>query len=210
MSIYFTFSEFISFLFFHSVDLFPAGTFTVLYQSQGDSVYCGQYQEGANKYQVILLTTFSPPSNIQTDQQFQQWMSSYLGTIEQCINNAQQQAVSNLIIDVRLNGGGVICLSQAGDCSIIALIDFNSAQYEFVPSWDFLTDNELYEPYDHRKSAVTDAIFAAKPDGSDYLKPNVTPAVPFGVDTSYYSPGVQYTRGGKTSEYTPVSVVNDL
>jgi len=163
----------------------------IKYTSEAGSAICGTLTYGNNDMaQVIYLSTFSYPSSYTSNFQINSWISSYIQTIENCIQDAQNNHVRDLLLDVRSNGGGLVCLSV-------------SSQYQLVPDWDFHKNNDLYCLYDFKKSSLYDVLVN---DGyeyatGNYLNPNTDPAVPY-TDMSWYTPNEQYTRGGILGNYS--------
>lgn len=70
------------------------------------SVQCLYFAQG--NYDALIISTFSPPSNAQ----FSNWFISFLSAVLSCVIHSQANNITNLVIDVRSNGGKLFLGSE--------------------------------------------------------------------------------------------------
>eukprot|EP01028_Stygiella_incarcerata_P004567 TRINITY_DN2007_c0_g1_i5.p1 TRINITY_DN2007_c0_g1~~TRINITY_DN2007_c0_g1_i5.p1 ORF type:complete len:1366 (+),score=295.80 TRINITY_DN2007_c0_g1_i5:79-4176(+) len=115
-------------------------------QSFDLSVTCF-YSGDANQPLILRIHSFNPP----TDELSEAWVKSAVQTIDTCFKFGRDHAIDNLIVDVRCNGGGLIC------AAIAASQMFNPSEYII----DKDTTSNMYKimmPYDLKKTATTQKL----------------------------------------------------
>lgn len=159
---------------------------TLLYQtSDQQTMFCYEHVDANDEVTTILQITSFAPFN----QLIPVWLNSFFETLDLCLQNSK---ANRLLLDVQSNGGGIVCVSQI-------------TPLWFITEWDNPSSNQIFEPYDLRKSNLTDEL--KNKDiltASNYGDPTTVPATPFEND-GWYSPSVEKTRGNQTSEFTPKS-----
>jgi hypothetical protein len=130
------------------------------------------------------MNTFAPQSFFNVEA----WIVDFLKAVSVCMNYSRNNQIEELIVDVRSNGGGIICLSFG-------------VMAQLIPEWreDPLL---IWEPYDFRKSDITDRlIYFAEDWLGDFLDPKT--GAEWDPRDWYYN-GTLSLRGGKYSNYTKV------
>lgn len=157
---------------------FPPGekTYLVTYR-EGDGIYHLSYEDTT----VLKITSFYPKlSNIE------EYMDIARGITRNRMRNGLNK---NLIIDVSGNGGGYVCLSYW----LLSLLvkDWHNGSY--------IGDDNLYYPYDFKKSVYTDDLIEnGYFDDDVYIDP--INKMPYEDDEWYESVSKEY--GGSVSNYT--------
>lgn len=111
------------------------------------------------------------------------------------LKDAEREGHKEVIIDVSYNGGGILCLADL----YAALL---------IEEWGNMSSSNPNAPlgyYDFRKSDLTDSFKNNLILGSLFTNPlfylSIDTREPY-FDFSWYHPGVNYTRGGSTSNYS--------
>lgn len=111
------------------------------------------------------------------------------------LEEAEREGQKEVIIDVSYNGGGILCLADL----YAALL---------IEEWGNMSSSNPNAPlgyYDFRKSELTDSFKNNMILGSLFTNPlfylSIDGRQPY-FDFSWYHPGVNYTRGGATSNYS--------
>jgi hypothetical protein len=91
-----------------NLTLFIAPVMTVVSTSNSSSAICSSFTDSRGaKSMILTLKTFAPPATFKTNADVNGWIASYMNTIQQCITSAKANAVTNLIVDERSNGGEI-------------------------------------------------------------------------------------------------------
>eukprot|EP01100_Stratorugosa_tubuloviscum_P010618 TRINITY_DN457_c0_g1_i5.p1 TRINITY_DN457_c0_g1~~TRINITY_DN457_c0_g1_i5.p1 ORF type:complete len:903 (+),score=350.39 TRINITY_DN457_c0_g1_i5:119-2827(+) len=157
---------------------------TTVFENSLSGVNCYTLSTASGEYALIQITSFAPINF------FFVYMDNLSQDLNTCFENSRTQSITKAIIDVRSNGGGFVCASQ------LAQLAFNPVEWSISTGRNLL----LFEPFDFRRSEFTDLYL-----GTNILPNNEVFSPVDGqsyTDESWYFPGVEYTRGGKTSTYT--------
>eukprot|EP00762_Andalucia_godoyi_P003826 ANDGO_08529.mRNA.1 hypothetical protein len=175
-----------------SMEPLAIGAATIVASSLNNSVVCTYFAD--QSVMVMKLATFYMAGS--EEYVFGAWYASFLQTMQQCIQFSQTSSVENLLLDVVSNGGGIICLS------------YNALQSLFPEEWSLPADSFrwLYEPYEIRKSSISDDLSVLPGDSDFDPQSRFDPFTGLPVqNTSWYSYDVWTERAGLWSRHSPLS-----
>eukprot|EP00762_Andalucia_godoyi_P007173 ANDGO_07997.mRNA.1 hypothetical protein len=148
-------------------------------------VFCGT-STSAPSTLFLSVMTFSPSDGVSPALEI---LTDFLQTVENCRKYAAQQNLANLVVDVRNNGGGYVCLNF-----YLASLIMRDAWGTDISSPSTFT--QLAATYDLRRSDITDSLGSVLTNTDTRLSPSDPLS-----SANWYS-SVDWTRGGSTSSYS--------